>query len=464
MGTFSQAQQFAISDELENMRKNDMSREYFFTQDEEPFFVKNLETIQGDERDVIFISVGYGRDENGKLSMNFGPLNKDGGERRLNVLVTRARDKVIIFSSILGSDLDLTKTKSRGVYHFKNYLNFAQSEGDKATLISVADYSGEIDESNIFELSVYEQLRAKGIIVSPQVGLAGYKIDFVISHPDEPSRPILAVECDGAYYHSSKTARDRDRLRQDRLEALGWRFHRIWSTDWFSNPSREMTKLLDAIEEAKNKPSIIHNDIKKEITVRKNDIPKKPTNQLGIEIISYEKYPVHYIGKPKNFYYDVKGSKVKKLIESIVRIESPIHVNELSLRVIQHYHMKKVGAKILKYITSRVKAMHINKELNYESNFVYRSKHPYKKIRKRDEINTVSNIELVSAEEIRNAILLVLIKELSVPKEELIPRVARVFGFQHTGKKIQLHLKKEISHLLREKKISDSPYGIKISK
>jgi len=304
IGTFSQAQQTAILDELETLRRSDLSLEHFFAENrDESFFVKNLETIQGDERDVIFISVGYGRDINGKITMNFGPLNKIGGERRLNVLVTRARNKVVVFSSITGDDFDLSKTKASGVHALKQYLDYARSHGDSSILSKGEDFSGEFDESNIFERSVYNQLLDKGINAIPQVGYAGYKIDFGILHPEDSSKFILALECDGASYHSSSTARDRDRLRQEVLENLGWRFYRIWSTDWFLNPSREMSKLLDAIETAKSSPLIFTSNSREPILEVEEVKHFSINNNLGIETIPYEVYPVEVHSFPHYFYY-----------------------------------------------------------------------------------------------------------------------------------------------------------------
>lgn len=460
VGTFSQAQQVAIYDELELLRKSDPTLEIFFAGNmEESFFIKNLETIQGDERDVIFISVGYGRDSNGKITMNFGPLNKEGGERRLNVLVTRAREKVVVFSSITGNDFDLSKTESLGVHKLKQYLDFAKSHGDQSLLNNIPDFSGEFDESNVFERSVYQQLQERGIKAIPQVGFAGYKIDFGILHPDNPSEFILAVECDGANYHSSVTARDRDRLRQEVLENLGWRFYRIWSTDWFLNPSREMSKLLEEIENAKANPINLSNEPRKFELKVESIVPNNHNNILGIEIIPYKKYPVDLIGTPEMFYktpYYLKSN----LIENIVKVESPINFKELSLRVIQHFDMAKTGSKILLILESLVKQLHKDGKINYFHDFIYKSKEPYKNIRRRDTSDAVTNVEFIPKDEIQNAIMLVLSKEISVPREELIAKVARVFGFQHTGKKIQDHVSKQITFLLRRKIIFNSPYGL----
>ena len=248
VGTFSIRQKFLIEEIIEKMLKEDNSLEPFFSRNRpEHFFVKNLETIQGDERDVIFISVGYGKDHSGKLSMNFGPLNKIGGERRLNVLITRARMRVEIFSSIRGDDIDLSKTDSEGVRLLKKYLDFAE----KGPSILMDNEANEEVSESPFEEAVYNLLVKKGVKVKKQVGCSGYRIDLAVIDDKNPGRYILGIECDGATYHSSATARDRDRLRQQVLESLGWNIYRIWSTDWFKNPRKEFEKLLKVIEEAK---------------------------------------------------------------------------------------------------------------------------------------------------------------------------------------------------------------------
>ncbi len=461
IGTFSQSQQTAILDELEILRRNDLSIEHFFTDNrEESFFVKNLETIQGDERDVIFISVGYGRDVNGKITMNFGPLNKAGGERRLNVLITRAREKVVVFSSITGDDFDLSKTQTLGVHKLKQYLDFARYHGDSSVIIQSEDLSGDFDETNVFERSVYNQLQQKGIKAIPQVGYAGYKIDFGILHPDNPSKFILALECDGANYHSSATARDRDRLRQQVLENLGWRFYRIWSTDWFLNQSREMTKLLEAIEDAKSSPlNLTNRNQKPELVVE--DVESANHNNLGIEIIPYEIFPVVIKGPPEYFYLHSYGV-TQKLVLNIVDVESPIHIKELCLRIIQHYRMNKVGSKIQLIIESVVKYLNKSGDIIYKNDFVYKTNKPYLKIRTREDFCPVSNIDFVSRDEIHNAISLVLSKEISTLQAELVPKVAHIFGYQHTGKKIQDRIKKQIAYLLRTNKITETSFGLEL--
>ncbi len=210
----------------------------------EPFFVKNLENVQGDERDAIFISTVYGRDEEGNFFQRFGPINNTGGHRRLNVLFTRAKCQTVVFSNIDPSDIRTDESSPWGVRALKGYLKFA-----KEGILSIARESGRAADSE-FEVAVAQALQTSGFEIVPQVGVVGYFIDIGVRHPKKPGEFALGVECDGAMYHSSRSARDRDRLRQEVLERLKWRIHRIWSLDWYRNPKREKEKLLKSLAQA----------------------------------------------------------------------------------------------------------------------------------------------------------------------------------------------------------------------
>jgi very-short-patch-repair endonuclease len=219
----------------------------FFSLDrEERFFVKNLETVQGDERDAILLSVGYGKSANGDLPHRFGPLTQDTGHRRLNVAVTRARRRMTVVSSFSHQEVDLGRSGSRGVQLLKAYLEFAASGG---TRLPESESAGDV-APNPFEVDVQDALEGRGIRTRAQFGASRFRIDLVAMHPGQHGRAILAIECDGATYHSGATARDRDRLRQAHLMRLGWRFHRIWSTDWFHNRDEEVQRVVDAYEDA----------------------------------------------------------------------------------------------------------------------------------------------------------------------------------------------------------------------
>ncbi len=258
---FSVAQQDLIDELLSKRRQMTPEKEYFFKNEgNEPFFIKNLETVQGDERDTIIFSIAYGYDAQGRLLHNFGPLNRSGGERRLNVAITRAKYNVQVVSSMHCTDIDLNRTSAEGSRLLREYLDYAE-HGNIAMEreISVSEYE-QFDSE--FELEVCEYLRSKGFAVDTQVGCSGYRIDLGLKRPNS-SDYVLAIECDGATYHSSKNARDRDRLRQEILERMGWKFYRIWSTDWFRNKSVEKESLLRAAKEAVNTP--VEEDFKPEI-------------------------------------------------------------------------------------------------------------------------------------------------------------------------------------------------------
>ena len=248
VAAFGVRQAEAIQDQVELLRRMDDSHEAFFAaHPDEPFFVKNLENVQGDERDVIFISIGYGRDETGQVSMNFGPLNKDGGERRLNVLITRAKQQCHIFTNLHADDIDLGRSQAFGVRALKTFLAYAET----GVLPGDVPHESDHDVDSPFQQVVAARLRERGYSVHQEVASGGKFIDIGILDPERPGRYIIGIECDGASYHSARSARDRDRLREQILSGLGWKLHRIWSTDWFRNPERELERAVGAIEQAR---------------------------------------------------------------------------------------------------------------------------------------------------------------------------------------------------------------------
>ena len=239
------------ADNIENVLMRRLSQmnnssldDFFSVRNEERFFVKNIERVQGDERDAIILSVGYHKDANGNLPYRFGPILQEGGERRLNVAVTRARSRLTLVSSFSHRDMDPGRSSAKGVELLRQYLEYAASGGDRL--------GGDVIDVplNPFELSVKDGLERRGIPVTPQYGVSGYRIDFACAHPDEPGRMVLAVEADGASYHSVPTVRDRDRLRQQVLESKGWRFHRIWSTAWARDREAELDKAEQSWKQA----------------------------------------------------------------------------------------------------------------------------------------------------------------------------------------------------------------------
>ena len=239
-------QRRVLLDELERLRRLNSETEEFFTRPSpEPFFVKNLENIQGDERDVMIISCTYGpHTPGGTPTQRFGPVNREGGERRFNVLITRAKWRMEVFSSIR-SDQILVDGKRQGVRDLHLFLKYAES----GVLADRGEATGKQSDSP-FEIQVEAVLRRAGFETERQVGVAGYFIDLAVKHPHHSGLFALGIECDGMTYHSSRTARDRDRLREKVLMERGWKLHRIWSTDWFVNPQQAKARLIDAVKAA----------------------------------------------------------------------------------------------------------------------------------------------------------------------------------------------------------------------
>lgn len=214
-------------------------------------FIKNLENVQGDERDCIMISTTFGKPPGANVvRQNFGPISRDGGWRRLNVLFTRARRSVAVFSSMRPEDIVVDAKTPEGTRALRNYLEYAR------TGVLPIERETELPPDSDFEIAVMDILRAKGYEVTPQLGVAGFRIDIGVKHPDQRSGYLAAIECDGAAYHSGVSVRDRDRIRQEILESLGWkgRIWRIWSTDWFRNPLAETDRLLQFLDILRNTP------------------------------------------------------------------------------------------------------------------------------------------------------------------------------------------------------------------
>ena len=231
---------------LDQRLRSEADIQPFFQQSgTEPFFIKNIERVQGDEREAILLTVGYGKGDDGRLRYIWGPLLEVGGERRLNVATSRARSRMTLVTSFTPEDINPTASSSAGFQLMYRFIQFMASDGE-----SFGDTPGRDVKMNAFEVNIYEELQSRGLQLEPQWGVGGYHLDFAVKDPKVPGRFVMAIECDGAAYHSSSTARERDRLRQQQLERLGWKFHRIWSTDWFSDPGPQIEATVQAYTEA----------------------------------------------------------------------------------------------------------------------------------------------------------------------------------------------------------------------
>lgn len=243
--TFNAQQQSLIQDLLDDARRDNPDLEWFFADERvEPTIVKNLENVQGDERDVILFSITFTQDAAGKRSMDFGALNRDGGERRLNVALTRARQELLVFSGFTADQIDASRTRAIGVSHLKTFLDFA-ARGPIA--LPAQDLGSKGPPESPFEEAVAAELDRLGWRITPQVGISGFRVDIGIKHPELAGAYLAGVECDGATYHRSATARDRDKVREQVLRGIGWNIIRVWSTDWWFDPKGAAERLHNAL-------------------------------------------------------------------------------------------------------------------------------------------------------------------------------------------------------------------------
>jgi len=443
---FSQAQEQAIRDVIEERRRDDPTLDRFVDETDalEGFFVKNLESVQGDERDVMMFSIGYGPDRAGKISMNFGPLNKDGGERRLNVAVTRARERNIVISSLLPGDIDLSSTSARGVKDFKTYLEYAQK--GKRALIRDDNTTQTLQFDSTFEEAVYTALENEGYDVDTQVSSAGYSVDLGIKHPNRPGEYVLGIECDGAAYHSSKTARDRDRTRQLILEDLGWTIHRIWSPDWASNQERELREIEEKVkaqvEGVSDEPT---NPVDVDIAESTPE-PMSPA-QLDGGLTHFETYAeprLKMLGDPD--FEDISKRKLGGEIVRIVNENGPIKEDEALKLVVQQWQFARVGKSMRRRLSGIVRQLEGN-ELVRDDDFLWPTGMDSIPVRINDG-DASRSADGIPRSEFAKAAYTILEQGIAMTREDLVLETARKFGWQRRGKQITARLNEAIDLLV----------------
>ena len=443
---FGISQKEAIREEFENQR---LKIEESIESHAEDLFIKNIETVQGDERDITIISVGYGKNSSGKLSYHFGPLNKDGGSKRLNVAITRSRFKTVVVSSIAPEDLDEEKINIDGVRHLKHYLDYAKNKNFDKFLKTG---EGQCFDSS-FEESVYDALTNEGFSMSTQIGCSGYRIDLAIKHPENPGNYVLGVECDGAQYHSSIFSRDRDKVRQSILERLGWNIHRIWSEDWLNDREDEIRKIKEKVS------SLLKSTGEKP---KKEPKLEKVENVENFREISlkdkYKEYEIAVMPRVRQDRYDanwVYTRRAQELIFLVLEAESPIEKELLYKRVLSSFGIKRLGVNIKRGFDHRINSLE-------GKNHVYVSGETISL----DKIDGVCPIRiskeserpftLIPKEEIGGAIIDILKNNFGTTKETLVADIAKgIFRNNRTGGKIKNKIEESIKYLLNKKLIEE---------
>ena len=399
----------------------------------EAVFVKSLENVQGDERDTMIISVGYGRDHVGGLSMNFGPINIEGGWRRLNVLVTRAKWECILVASLRSQDLGGVNPNNRGAVALRSFLEFAERDGELPTEAPVRTNA----ETNEFEEAVRAALVDRGLAVDMQVGASRYRIDLAIRDPRDDRRYLLGIECDGIAYHSARTARDRDLLRQLVLQRMGWRIHRLWSTEWFHDRENAIAGILRSVEQAQHEP-MDHpiyappanptpppaNRSSAGETHRAPEVPRK--YKPGVPYALFQPR----LGLSREHLLDASFSvTLAGTISELVQMEGPIHHDLLVERLKELHGIARAGSNVQSNIERALAFAQQRSGVTAESRsrFYFVSGQELGSFRVPTD-STKRSIEQISPKEIGLAILYLVEDQFGMFEESLPAAVARIFG------------------------------------
>jgi hypothetical protein len=471
--TFSIAQMETVEEAIERRLREQPEYEHFFREDRlEGFFVKNLENVQGDERDVMIFSVGYGRDKQGMMTLNFGPLNKAGGERRLNVAVTRAREKVILVTSIKAADIKVNPSSPAGVQALRGYLEYAEK-----TYESSKSPEKPVEFDSPMEEVVAAEIRRMEYVVIPKVGCSVYPIDMGVVDPANPGCYLLGIECDGATYRASNSARDRDRLREQVLRQLGWRIHRLWSPDWVARRDSEIRRLKDALEEAcqlhpgESVSKAIETDDMQEYlqqTAEVKQVQFGGAERIGVPYrvhalkavfnpyvrIPLSKYPYGSVQK-NEFHFPENRILQSRLLEELVREEGPIHFDNAVQRLAAAWEVTRTSPKIVHAVKEALDLLIKDHRLTVKEEFLWPNELLEVTVRVPVPGMPESNRppEQIPPEEIENAMRLIAQYALSISAESLIAETGRVFGFTHPSEKTRARIRDVYTKMLRERKL-----------
>lgn len=450
--TFNQAQQGLIEDLLQQLFMDHPELEAFALENEENIFVKNLENVQGDERDIILFSIGYGPDEDGNVSMNFGPLNRDGGWRRLNVAVTRSRYEMKVFSSLRADQINLNRTKAEGVRGLKEFLNYAekgsyvlQDQNQKQSKISLID-------------AIASYLEKNGLEVKKHIGTSAYKVDIGIVHPENKEEYILGILVDGETYYEIETTQDRELLAPSVLKALGWNVFRIWTLDWIKNKDEILKQIQEAItENLSKKPVAQKNGISSQVLEDVgNDLliqVEESENNRSIPYKSADIEPV-LLADSDSIYYLTNRAVLLKQMKEIIEVEAPISKDLLFRKIRQLWNIGRIGSKMNQYLTEILETIPGILITESHQEFIWNDKlSPENLSHYRD--NSVENraIDDISAEELSVAIMEIMQHNLSMEKSDLIRLCARTFNFMNVGRQINSVIGHTIDRLIKAGKL-----------
>lgn len=444
--TFSQTQQNLVEDKLQQLFMSDVQLEELANESTEPLFVKNLENVQGDERDIILFSVGYAADEEGKLSMNFGPLNRNGGWRRLNVAITRSRYEMHVFATLKSDQIDLSRTSAEGVAGLKAFLHFAE----KGHLALRAEDLQAIQDRQHLSDAIGKCLQEKGLNVQCNIGTSGFKIDIGIIHPEKPQQYILGIVLDGHPYYDARTTNDREMVMPSVLKALGWNIHRIWTMDWYENADRLIDAVLEKVEALLAQPEAETDPI---------DEPAIPSEIEPINGVEQQEVPVNgstlqrpYVatvllpvinGSSESIYEFHHREKIKSQIMEVVNREAPISKSLLYRRILQAWNVSRAGARLDAHLDSIIQEAGLASVKHHQPFYVSTDTNPSNLKMAHYRTNDIEkrSIEDIAPEELAIAVIEAVYQNLSIEEEELLRYTARLFGFAKVGRQIDASIR-----------------------
>ncbi len=441
---FSIAQQNLIDDMLSDALDKNPELDAINISADEPIFIKNLENVQGDERDVILFSIGYGPDKNGIVRLNFGPLNREGGWRRLNVAVSRARMEMMVFSTLQPDQIDITRTNSEGIINLKSFLEFAKN-GKNCLPRDKKECAGEGIEDIIAH-----KIEEMGYKTNVDIGSSGYRMDIGIINPDNEDEYVLGIMIDGKNKQSPSTARDRNIVQNSVLESLGWNLHHLWIMDWWYDSEKELSKIKDAIELAIKKNRVAE----EEKAIDESNLRANAQIVLNVEVPEtvepetaaddkvkpeYNPADTQNMGNPEDFMAEENSGKILEQMKEIIRLEGPISYRQLQKRTLNSWGIYRPIVKINKYFEKLVNDLNPkqtnfngkifiwNEDQNPDTYEGYRT--PTDKERR--------DITDIPPEEIINAIKDVVNNQFALSSSDLVREVGKVFGYSRLGNNLK---------------------------
>ena len=420
--TFNIAQQNLIDDLLSEACTADQELEKWAYGSSEPLFIKNLENVQGDERDVILFSIGYGPDEQGKVTMNFGPLNRDGGWRRLNVAVSRARCEMVVFYALKPEQIDLNRTSAEGVAALRGFLEYAKGRAAAVERTAVPKTDQDAVASAICGF-----LKEQGYDTDRSVGRSRYRLDIGVVDPENPEQYRMGILLDGEGYGSAATTRDRELAQISVLKGLGWQILRVFTMDWWDDREKECARILKALKAAPKAEKPVKLD--SPAPTLKAAPPAKPESLPVYEPASLPVTPM----TAEEFILPGNAKELKKRIRQVIKAEAPISAALLQKRVLQSYGITRAGSRMLSCYQTALRSLKLPVTVQSEGEFLWaenQSPEQYSLCR-RDGVHR--ELKEIPVQELSNALIAVLREQISMNHGDLLREAAKKLGYQRLG-------------------------------